>query len=53
MKKELVRRATQREQATIYSSQKLLRNSQRVRSNEREYGDKCLTSGGDAMENAV
>ena len=53
IQKELVRRATQREQATIYSSQKLLRNSQRVRSNEWECGDKCLTSGGDAMENAV
>jgi len=53
IQKELVRRATQREQATIYSSEKLLRNSQRVRSNEWECGDKCPTSGGDAMENAV
>jgi hypothetical protein len=38
IQKELVRRATQREQATIYSSDKLLRNLQRVRSNEWECG---------------
>jgi hypothetical protein len=36
IQKELVRRVTQREQATIYSSEKLLRNLQRVRSNEWE-----------------
>ena len=38
IQKELVRRATQREQATIYSSEKLLRNLQRVRGDEWECG---------------
>ena len=53
IQKELVRRATQREAGYIYSSQKLLRKFAKVQSNEWECGDKCLTSGGDAMENAV
>ena len=53
IQKELVGRATQREAGYNLLVPKTDPHSQRVRSNEWECGDKCPTSGGDAMENAV